>query len=212
MEIYTPAAYHKPHPCWLPMIPTEETLKAHIEKLDLYIVSHGGVGSVYLTEYLESKGVNVRNNNVHRLWGYAAHYPYQLSENTPTLYVYGDIKNSLISQYKRDWLAGNARKMHFGIKKEKIDTLKHFLDTFPSDPIGVWGQYHNWENAKNTLRIKYPWTKKDIKDALSQFSIEVFLDDFEIKRRETDDSYVVTDPVLAKILSVYKGFPPASHD
>ena len=191
------------------MIPTEETLKAYIEKLDLYIVSHGGVGSVYLTEYLESKGIKVGANRGYCIpqWQWSAHYPYQLSARTPTLYVYGDVKNSLISQYKRNWLAGNARKMHFGVKKEKIDTLKHFLDTFPSDPIGVWGQYHNWENAKNTLRIKYPWAKEDIEDALSRFSIKVPLDGFEIKRRQTDSSYVVTDPILSKVLSIYNDFP-----
>ena len=161
MEIYTPAAYHKPHPRWFPMIPTEETLKAYIEKLDLYIVSHGGVGSVYLTEYLESKGIKVGANRGYCIpqWQWSAHYPYQLSARTPTLYVYGDVKNSLISQYK------------------------------------------------NTLRIKYPWAKEDIEDALSRFSIKVPLDGFEIKRRQTDSSYVVTDPILSKVLSIYNDFP-----
>lgn len=174
----------------------------HIENLDLYIVSHGGVSSNYLVDYLELHNLNVKNNN---LIGYqnSCHLPYKVVEDIPTLYIYGDVKNSIISQYRRNFLHVNATKIHLE-RDYDHEELSFFLKKFPKDPIGIKKQYENFKNTRNTHMLRYPFTKEELKKALRDFNINLNLDDFIIKKRKT--SYLnmkIEDVILLSVLNAY---------
>lgn len=169
----------------------------YINSLDLYIVSHGGVGSNYIVRYLKSKGINTRYKG--RLYAETCHYPYKIDTITPSIYICGDIKNALCSQFNKDFLLVNAKKMH----QKDIKTLEHAIEMFPEDPIGIKKQFSNWEKATNNYILKYPYSKKDIQSILYKIGIDICIEDIQITPR---NSYDITDPILEKIVATYIDF------
>jgi hypothetical protein len=110
---------------------TIQDLKNLIKKQKIYLVSHGGVGSNSVRLFLR-RNLLISPNVTYLYDHLTAHYPYKLVEDIPTIYIYGDLVNSLISQYNREILHINANKIHYrrdhqhypvGIKKQFLNIL-----------------------------------------------------------------------------------------
>ena len=198
---------------------TDISRKIFINSLDIYIVSSGGVGSEYIAKFLSEKGINtgyitktlgetenklkysdIINNNV-------CHHSSKLIRNKKTLYLYGDIINSIISQYNRGYLHINATKIHFG-RDYNHHTLEYFLNNFPNDPIGIKKQYNNFKNTTNTIMIKYPYKKEDIENAMKTFGYNIDFSDFVVKHRNKNfnNDLIQYPNNLQRIISIYKSY------
>lgn len=189
---------------------TENQKKSYIKSLDLYILSHGGVGSNYLISYLQNKKLSVMTNII--LYQNTCHYSYKLVPDKKTIYLYGDIINSIISQYKRNVLHINATKIH-ELRDYNHENLVYFLKKYPDDPIGIKKQYYSLINSKNTISIKYPYDKDELKKAFKILNLKVeLLNDIKIKNRKTvfnkekNKEYVHKNPILQKIIQAYIDF------
>ena len=95
---------------------------SYISSLDLWIVSHGGVGSNALMNYMEkSTSIKVINRTKHYGYGGTCHFGEKTlihvmrkNDTPPVLVILGDIWNSMVSQHKRDILAMNIAKNRYG--------------------------------------------------------------------------------------------------
>ena len=178
----------------------------YIKSLDLYILSHGGVGSNYLVDYLQKNGLSVKTDQ--SLYAHTCHYSYKLVPNKKTIYLYGDIIQSLISQYKRGYLHINATKMHNYDTQTacKYHDLEYFLKNYPDDPIGIKKQFNNLKNSKNTILIEYPFDKNKLESALKILNLKVDLKNLNIKKRNTvfkKEDLCKYDKILQKIIKIY---------
>ena len=182
---------------------TEKDKIEYIKSLDLYILSHGGVGSNYLIDYLQEMGLSVNKNL--QLHQNTCHYSYKLVPDKKTIYMYGDIINSIISQYKRGILHINATKIH-ELRDYNHENLEYFLKRYPEDPIGIKKQINNLKNTKNTVFIEYPYNKDKLMNALKTLNLKINLENLNIKNRNTvfkiEDLYKY-DIILQKIIKVY---------
>jgi len=137
--------------------------------LDLLIVSHGGVGSNFIADHLEKHGVKIRGKNGRKseIYRKTCHMPVKPKElEAPVLYIYGDIVNSMCSQYSRKLLRTNINKLkHKNIKNEE-------------DPYNYLLQY---ENFKDCVKVRYPFKTEELKEAFEKLNLNVPVP--EIKER-----------------------------
>jgi len=181
-----------------------DSLIDYIDSLDVYILSPGGVGSNHITDFLLSHNFNVRPDLLK--CQDTCHYPYKLITDKKTIYLYGDVKNAITSQYKRKLLHYNATKVQL---KRDYDhkTLEYFIKTFPDDPLGIKKQYNNLKNTPNTAMVKYPYTVNSMKEAFDKLDIIVNMDDFIVKDRmnyNITEEYYNKHPILKQLLDIYE--------
>ena len=182
----------------------EDSLIEYINNLDVYILSPGGVGSNHITDFLLSHNFNVRPDLLK--CQDTCHYPYKLIPDKKTIYLYGDVKNAVTSQYKRELLHYNATKLQL---KRDYDhkPLEYFIETFPDDPLGIRKQYNNIKNTPNTAMVQYPYTADSMKEAFDKLDITVDMSEFIVKERmnyNITDEYYVKHPVLKQLLDIYE--------
>ena len=78
------------------------------QKMDVWINSFGGCASNFLSHKLESVGLRTRTNE----WKHTyCHYPYPKDLGIPIVYLYRDMRTSLISQERRNFAELNYRKL-----------------------------------------------------------------------------------------------------
>jgi len=183
----------------------QQQLKEFIETLDVYIVSHGGVASNALNSFLQSKGIRCGYSDLPTaMYYYFCHYPAPLTNKTPCIYIHGDYTRSIISQYKRNILSLNAKKMQ-GIDLEKKMTLKELIHKNPADPLGIWNQKKNFQGASNTWCLEYPFHSNDLDRIFKEMGLEVDVSTFPTTPRTstTDNNTFPFSSRLQYILSVY---------
>jgi len=171
--------------------------KNYINSLDIYINSHGGVATNYLSDFLYSSGFNVncKNNNL-PMYRRTCHLSECLDDKTPTIHIHGDYVNAIISMHKRNFLKGNAFKIHYSLSQEFAleafrdnvhqFSLDHFLKKFPDDPIGFKKMKNNFSGLDNVFFLKYPYSLADLQSAFNFLNIDIDLNNFKIKQRSSD--------------------------
>lgn len=82
--------------------------KDNKEKMDVWINSFGGCASNFLSHKLESAGLRTRTNEWRNEY---CHYPYPKDLGIPIVYLYRDMRTSLISQERRNFAELNYRKL-----------------------------------------------------------------------------------------------------
>ena len=169
---------------------TEKSNLESINKLDIYIVSCGGVGSNYICDLLYDNGINV---NCRRLTGHGCicHLSEKMVPLKNCIYIYGDYEYAIKSQERRNLLSTNLEKIQGKIKKENIS-----LD----DPFLYKYQYENFNNSENTYMLRYPYSKEDLITCFKYFKLNIDENKIEIKRRETAMNFVSK---YEKEISVY---------
>ena len=208
------------------IVPSLQEKQKHISKLDIHIVSHGGVASRYLAEYLQKKGIvaaphytsvahlnqpadrglliqYLQHPDVYNFQN-TSHCATKLIPNQPTIYVYGDMVNSIISQYNRGILHFNATKINLE-RNYGWESLEYFIENFPNDPLGIKKQYANFKGTPNTIFLEYPYDRDTLNRALKKLGHTVDLEDFIVKPRQTTyhKQEMELDSVLKRIIEVY---------
>lgn len=199
------------------------SLRKHISTLDLWVVSHGGVGSNYLIDHLESQGLKLgpklskqyyqrichlgNKNMVDMVWD---------GSDTPALVIVGDLWLSLLSQHRRNWLRKNVAKNVFGDQKCEMKSYSRYLDLNPEDPVGIKSMIKTFMRTKNTVFLKAPYTKDSVAAALKMLGLQQVADDkllnsFMVAKR-TSNAPVSSVAVLKPMYAAYENLQSLLSD
>lgn len=104
------------------------------QKMDVWINSFGGCASNFLSHKLESVSLRTRTNE----WKHTyCHYPYPKDLGIPIVYLYRDMRTSLISQERRKFVEINYGKL----------TMTNFTTAVDYHPIKLLGSmFHQFMN------------------------------------------------------------------
>lgn len=92
-------------------------LQRHVNSLDIYVVSHGGVGSNAIINYMEQNTSFHAKGDDEEMYRESCHLgspvwlPLVRQQATPTLVIMGDFWRALCSMTKRKWLPMNIAKV-----------------------------------------------------------------------------------------------------
>ena len=130
-----------------------EELFSKYYKNKLLLISHGGVGSEYMTSLLNiyhTKDINPNSNKP--IKGGCVHFPYPPTKFKldKIIYIYGDIYNAIMSQISRH--PDNASKLCNNMKYQHFHNLNEFFDCKNLDPFNIEKQINNYF----TNQIEYP--------------------------------------------------------
>ena len=137
---------------------TDNQIDYYLEQNSTVLISHGGVGSEYLTELLKIKypSINIKrnpfNNTTHSFTNAFVHYPYPPITNKikTCVYLYGDIYNSILSQIERHPV--NSSKLCNDMSYHHISNIKQLIKINSKDPFNIYKQIDNFMNQN----IQYP--------------------------------------------------------
>jgi hypothetical protein len=102
--------------------------------MDVWINSFGGCASNFLSHKLENVGLKTRTNEWKNEY---CHYPYPKDLGIPIIYLYRDMRHSLLSQEKRKFAELNYRKL----------TMTNFVTAIDFEPIKLLGSmFHQFMN------------------------------------------------------------------
>lgn len=160
-----------------------EKYKEYLDKLDVYVVSSGGVSSNYVNTFLSKNGLKVGTSS--DLWGKGlCHTKHVFTRDTKTIYLYGDWQNAIYSQANRGLTKMNMNKIHFQ-NCNKNKNIEYFIKNFPTDPYGISFQHNQFINNTNTWMLKYPFTKEDFQNIIIDMGLDISTDTFSVKPRNT---------------------------
>jgi hypothetical protein len=150
-----------------------------IKKLDIWIVSCGGVGSNYICDLLYDNGLKVNCRAGDNGHGRITHLNKKIVPLKNCIYVYGDYEWAIKSQERRGIFNANKKKLK-----------KFYNRVVPrDDPLLYKYQYNNFKDTENTYLLKYPYTKDDLLKCFKFFNLDIDENKIEIKTRTTDDNF-----------------------
>ena len=96
----------------------------------------------------------------------------------------------------------------WNIHVNKELTIEELIRQNPLDPLGIWNQKKNFEEAPHVWCLEYPFTTQDLDRILTEMGIKVDFSMFSTSSRTTkgmDMSFIPLKhlPALQYILSVY---------
>lgn len=160
------------------------------------LISHGGVGSEYLTKMLEIRypSITFRNRLVH--------IPYPPRGPSQIIYMYGDIYNSILSQIRRHPV--NPSKLHNDRNYPKISSLEDLFSIKKEDPFGIETQIKKFMNDKPPCLIvllKYGFSEK-FKEILVQITNNPLFRKYKLYERNSSLS-LITEKEKHKLFNIY---------
>ena len=171
---------------------TQSTIKigpsnVRAEDLDIWVVSHGGVASNAICDYLEEIGLRTRPEN----YGLICHKQHPGTPvKVPILVLYGDYEAAIKSMARRTYLSAIATKLRFGLDIPELP-LRRLIGSFPEDPLGIIGFLNSFKNAKedgldDIEFLQYPFTNQDAEAALARLGLDVNMNTFVLRERKID--------------------------
>lgn len=188
----------------------------YVNRVDLWIVSHGGVGSNALIKYLEANTTIGTSST-----GWYANICHlavrdMITEirdpNLPIIVIVGDIWGSMVSQERRGFYAWNVGKMRFGVPSFDKDIpgchepLEWHLKNFPDDPAAIKMMLRAYQGLPNVVFLKAPYTKKGIIQALELLGFhnaESELAGFHVQERTAQNRSAINWPQLLPMYAPY---------
>lgn len=164
------------------------------EDLDIWVVSHGGVASNAICDYLEEKGLRTRPEN----YGLICHKQHPGSPvKVPILVLYGDYEAAIKSMARRTYLSAIATKLRFGLDIPEL-SLRRLIESFPEDPLGIIGFLNSFKIAKedgldDIEFLQYPFTNQDAEAALARLGFDVDMNAFVLRERKIDSRPLSND-------------------
>eukprot|EP00035_Acanthoeca_spectabilis_P034421 m.28991 g.28991 ORF g.28991 m.28991 type:complete len:329 (+) comp6628_c0_seq1:184-1170(+) len=148
---------------------------AYLSTLDLWIVSHGGVGSNHLVNFLNTSA-QLRVKWDQGLYQETCHFPWPLVTTVPVLYVVGELEAAAWSMHRRGFLTLNVPKMLWGwsdAAQERCPLTMADVATFnPADPFGIKGQLGAFvRHCPNLVVLRYPFTDASLRGALTTLGL-----------------------------------------
>jgi hypothetical protein len=115
-------------------------LQRHVNSLDIYVVSHGGVGSNAMIDYIEQNTSMHAKGDDEEMYRQSCHIgspvwvPLVRQQATPTLVLLGDFWRAFCSMHKRRWLHMNIAKA--SLSQLSLINFSHTtLTSFAIEPI-----------------------------------------------------------------------------
>ena len=174
-----------------------------VDSIDLWVVSHGGVASNAICDFLENNGIRTRPKN----YGLICHKKHPgNSIKVPILVVYGDFEMSIKSMDRRKFLTANATKMRYGMDIPEIN-LKRLIETNPDDPMGIIEFLDSFKLAKERKLdeiefLQYPYNNNDAEEKLKKLGFVVDFTDFALRERRKKFGIISKEVKL--LLEIYK--------
>lgn len=189
------------------------TVKVPNNYLDLWVVSHGGVASNALCDFLEENGIKVRSSTYPKY----CHKKHPLSPiGIPILVVYGDFKNAIISMDRRNFLKINSLKMIYDMDPGNYTKIFRFLGLTQkniysannNDPVGLLRFLNSFFIAKkNNLDqiefLKYPYNYHKLKLKLKTLGFDIDCSNYKLRERTVNENY--NYKYLKQIINFYSG-------
>ena len=148
------------------------------------LISHGGVGSEYLTKLLQIKYPDVQIKG-RPLVGTIVHFPYPPPKLNKVIYLYGDILNSIISQIPRHY--DNAAKLCNNTGYKHFHSLEELVNFPKQDPFNIANQILRFMNDKcdyPIIILKYGFNKSLI-PVLIEVTDNNNFEKYEFKQRNS---------------------------
>ena len=162
--------------------------------MDIWVVSHGGVASNAICDYLEEKGLRTRPEN----YGLICHKQHPGSPvKVPILVLYGDYEAAIKSMARRTYLSAIATKLRFGLDIPEL-SLRRLIESFPEDPLGIIGFLNSFKIAKedgldDIEFLQYPFTNQDAEAALARLGFDVDMNAFVLRERKINSRPLSND-------------------
>lgn len=150
-------------------------VRKYVSTLDLWVVSHGAVGSNNLIEHLENRTeLKLRSGSDITKYQVSCHYPYllkKLKPKTRVLYIAGNVRHALESMNRRSFLIPNIIKINFGgtgrcryLQSCWEEWINARLHTHSSDPLGIEAQISSFlsSNSSKVGYLHYPYCRNDL--------------------------------------------------
>jgi hypothetical protein len=175
------------------------------DQMDVWIVSHGGVASNAICDYLQEQGLRTRPENYHLIC-HKQHPGVPLG--IPIVVVYGDYESAIRSMHRRGFLEANATKLRFGMNLPEVN-LKRLLSNYPEDPLGIKQFLSSFKEAKDSdldsiQFLKYPYDINAAKVVFDNLGLPVDLSTFELRDRKKNWRRTSTE--VSKIIDIYKKY------
>jgi hypothetical protein len=177
-------------------------VRNYVSTLDLWIVSHGAVGSNNLIEHLENR-TKLKLRSDMTKYQVSCHYPYLLKNikrKTRVLYIAGNVRHALESMNRRSFLIPNVIKINFGgtgrcryLTSCWEEWINARLNTHATDPLGIEAQVTSFlsSNSSRVGFLRYPYCRNDVVEIFSKLRLfeygearQVFAD-FECKKKHS---------------------------
>ena len=175
------------------------------EEMDLWVVSHGGVASNAICDFLETKQIRTRPDN----YGLICHKKHPLtSVNLPILVIFGDFESAIRSMDRRSFLTANATKMRYGMDLPEV-SMNRLIETKRDDPLGIAEFLESFEHASKTGLdrvefLRYPYTNAQAQECLSRLGFDVDFEGFALRGRKRKFGLVSKE--VKQLLEVYEDY------
>ena len=180
-----------------------------LKNCNLWLSSHGGIGSEYLTEKLNIKYLNRMLPNKKNFSAVIVHYnkPVPVGPKK-AIFLYGDLYNSICSQIRRHPI--NGAKIGNNLKYPQIHSLNDMfrLVKHNNDPFNIGHMFRNFMRCPVTypmLLMRYN-PSSDVIKQLKDFVGKDFVGkDFEykFKKRTTDFLSVSNKKQIRQMTNIY---------
>ncbi|MDP6870170.1 MAG: hypothetical protein QGI21_05305 [Candidatus Poseidoniaceae archaeon] len=176
-----------------------------VEEMDLWVVSHGGVASNAICDFLESKQIRTRPDN----YGLICHKKHPgTAVNLPILVIFGDFESAIRSMDRRGFLTANATKMRYGMDLPEV-TMSRLIETNPQDPLGIADFLESFRYASKTeldkvAFLRYPYTNDQAQQCLSELGFDIELEGFALRGRKRKFGLVSKEVKL--LLEIYEDY------
>jgi hypothetical protein len=171
----------------------------------LLLISHGGVGSEYLTKLLNIYHTTDKHPETNRdIKGAVVHFPYPPNKFKldKIIYLYGDIYNSILSQIPRHY--DNASKLCNDINYKHFHNLDELLNYKNEDPFNLEKQINNFfTNDINypVILLKHNFNKSLI-PILEEITNNSNFRNYEFKSRQSKFANLNKEK-LSKLINIY---------
>lgn len=192
------------------MIPTRSQILTHqeasigLKNNKLWLCSHGGVGSEYLTKLLNITYSKQILPSAYRISAVIVHYHRPVTTGPEkAIFLFGDLYNSIYSQIKRHNM--NPSKFANYITYPKIGNIKKFFEVAKvyKDPYNIFKMFQNFMTISTDyplLLMKYN-PSNDVIKHLKKFTNKKF--NYTFKKRSSDFMKDATKKQIEKMNNIY---------
>lgn len=184
----------------IPWIEEKDIIKYLKNKI--IIISHGGVGSEYLTKLVNLQYPSIKINTK-PLKGCIVHFPYPPPKLKKVIYLYGDIYNSVISQIPRHY--DNASKLCNNKNYKHFHKINELINYNSKDPFNITKQILQFMNKKVNypiILLKYGFDKELIPILIKLTNLHGFKN-YVFKNR-TSNLHKLNQNDKLKLIEIYK--------
>lgn len=181
-----------------------------LKDIDIYITSHGGVGTTFLIDYIANhKKVNDSSSFKNNLVKHLPKPPRQFGKNLKIIYVFGDPVLATLSLFQRNYAYLQCHKNGSYSKIYKETSLDEYISS-KQDKLALTKNFFEWSKNPTTAPILYINYSKiwQYKYLIADF-IEVpnsSFHDFPIFQERSSSLNMLTENQISTLREVYSDY------